>query len=107
MERDVLVAQRVEIRDHRGRVRAVLGELPGGGFGLRLLDLSGSERATFGLFSHGPTLNFAAAGDTLAEFAVHDDVDHEPEAYFVILNLAGETVVEFPRPPEASGEGSS
>lgn len=102
MEREVVVAGRVEIRDRHGRVRAVLGDLPGGGFGLSLLDLSGSERASFGLFPHGPGVSLAAAGDTLAEFAVHDDPDADPEARLVILNLAGEAVVELPAPPEGA-----
>lgn len=94
-EPEVVVADRVEIKDSEGRVRAVLGETAGGGFGLRFLDPGGSERLVVGFLEGGPTVSFAAWGETLAELGVIDETP-EPYARLVILDPRGEPLAYLP-----------
>lgn len=94
-EDQVVVAERVEIKDARGRVRVSLGATLDGGFGLRFLDPGGSERLFLGLLDDGPTLSFAAWGEILAEIGVLDE-DPEPYSRLVLLDAGGEVSTYLP-----------
>ena len=72
-------ANRFELVDRAGNVRAVLGQVgsgPGTGeiYGLSLLDSHGAERLALTLDAHGPTLVFLQAGNVALQLGVDDPV---------------------------------
>lgn len=73
----VVRAERFEVVDERGRVRAVIGSIEEEAdgeevVGVELRDPDGSPRGTFGLSSDGPWLIFELGGNLLVHLGVND-----------------------------------
>jgi hypothetical protein len=97
---EVVRATRVEIVDHDGRVRAVLGPLESPDpttdvFGLALVDEVGRQRVWVSLDGAGPALVFDLAGNNAITFGVNDptaDALHVG-AYLHVSDLDGTPVL--------------
>lgn len=69
--RSTVRAARVEIVDEAGRVRVVLGQLPGGAVGLTILDGDGTTCIYAALDPSGPAIALGNGGTVRAEVGVH------------------------------------
>ena len=73
---EVVRARRIELVDSHGRVRAVVGELPGGAppgsFGLCVFDAEAEARVWLALEPSGPLLVFDQDGNIALQLGVND-----------------------------------
>jgi hypothetical protein len=98
--REVVRAQRYEVVDEGGQLRALLGDLGSPdpdyqSFGLTLFDPSGRRRLWLALDTTGPNLGFDYQGNTVLTFGVNDaapDALHVG-AYWQAADSNGTTVL--------------
>lgn len=97
-----IATRRIEIRDHHGKLRAILGPTNDGGIALRIFDRTGSERIALGDLLGGPTVSFASGGDTIAELGVIEDPDHpdDPQPTLNLLDASGTIMAQLPATPD-------
>jgi hypothetical protein len=108
-EYDALRAERFEVHDSAGHLRAVFGQLdnkPGSGdiFGVSLRSPDGSERVALTLDDTGPALVFLTDGNIAVQIGVNDAVlphDHVG-AYVVVADGAGTPLLRL----WVAGDGS-
>jgi hypothetical protein len=97
VEPGLVRARRIEIVDSDGRVRAVLGDLPGppgpapGSFGIELLDPGGRPRLWVALEPLGPAIALDVDGNIGVQIGVTDDVGDAAgaAAYVVVADARG------------------
>lgn len=96
----LIQAQRFELVDDEGRVRAVLGDVGGpGGYapGLVLRDAEGNDRSCCALFPDGPLLSFDVGGNDVLTVGVVEELgqtkaspDFDPTALLSLCDGDGQ-----------------
>lgn len=93
---ELVVGKQFQLVDHKGRVRAVLGDASGGAEGwfpgLMLLDEQGCLRAMFAASPQGTAMSFFARGNVVAEVGVGEPPEAvSPGPYLVLCDADGGT----------------
>lgn len=93
---ELVMGKQFQLLDHKGRVRAVLGDASGGAEewfpGLSLFDEEGRLRATVVASPQGTALSFFARGNVVAEVGVGESpVAVSPGPYLVLCDADGGT----------------
>lgn len=94
---DVVRTRRLELVDHAGRVRAVVGALGDDGddevVGMELRDAHGRTRVSVLVASHGPVIVFDSEGNGVLSLGVTEGADAVAKGPFAFLSDADGTPV--------------